>query len=332
MARASCRHGTFVRFAADTVNYYEYAVPVNPGWSQEVVPLVELSGLKQISGDQDSCQVGQAFVPCFTFRREDGRLLRFVGRPSLTRVRRVVFGVRNAAPCRSRARSGSTTPRLDNVIRDVGTALRFELNAGFADFDAVHQHPGGTRTSLSIGSGGARAVNRGSGSEQRDVAIRSTMNLHKFFETSGIKLPVAFNLTENRERPEFRAGDDVVLTPEQSINQERGAVGRGYSANFSRSGSQSGVLKYTLDALRRTSANDRRGLEPGAIRRADQCRAWPTPSIRPSRSDQGDRDPLLSGQHLAVGAPEFNRSFSFDRDLDDPNHGADLGHLSEMPT
>jgi hypothetical protein len=315
----------FIRFAADTLNYYEYAIPVNPGWTEEIVPLIALSGLKQISGDEDSCQVGSALVPCFTFRQEDGRLLRFVGKPSLTRVRRVVFGVRNASTFPQSGSVWFDDLRLDNVIRDVGTALRFEVNAGFADFLTLSTSLlTQDEDFLSIGSGGGRTVTRGSGSQQRDLAIRSTMNLHKFFETSGIKLPVAFNLTEQRELPEFRAGDDVVLNAEQSVNQERGAVGRGYSANFSRSGAQSGILKYTLDALRADfSLNDRRGLSQT---RRDSARAINVglayainPAFAPIRI--GKTEIRYFPDNISLSARlNSNRSFSFDRDLDDPDH------------
>ena len=315
----------FIRFAADTLNYYEYAVPVIPGWSEEIIPLTALSGLKQISGDEDSCQVGQVLVPCASFRQEDGRLLRFVGKPSLTRVRRVVFGVRNASTFPQSGSVWFDDLRLDDVIRDVGTALRFEVNAGFADFLTLSTSLlTQDEDFLSIGSGGGRTLTRGSGSQQRDLAIRSTMNLHKFFETSGIKLPVAFNLTENRELPEFRAGDDVVLTPEQSVNQERGAVGRGYSANFSRSGAQSGILKYTLDALRADfSLNDRRGLSQT---RRDSARAINVglayainPAFAPLRV--GKTEIRYYPDNISLSARlNSNRSFSFDRDLDDPNH------------
>jgi hypothetical protein len=272
----------------------------------------------------DTCRVAGRLVNCFQQDLGEGRTIRLVGQPSLTRVRRIVFGVRNASVEPQTGSVWFDDLRLDNVIRDMGTALRFDVDAGFADFMTLSTRLL-TRDEdfLSIGSSGGRSLARGFGSRQRDLNVQSTINLHKFFETSGVKLPVAFNLVHNRELPEFSAGDDVVLTPEQSTLQERGTVGRTYSANFSRQSTSTGVLKYTLDAFKaHFSLSDARNLSQT---RRDSSRTilvglnyGVNPTFRPIKL--GNSEIRYYPDNITLSAQvNSDRYFSFDRDLQDPN-------------
>jgi hypothetical protein len=313
----------FVRLGADTLNYYEYAVPVGVGWSEEEIPLTELAALKL--EDPDSCAVSGVPSICYSERRADGRLLSYVGQPSFTRARRLSFGVRNVDAV---ARTGSVwfdDLRLDDVIRDKGTATRFELTTGFADLMTVSANLT-TRDEdfLSIGSGGQRTVTRGSGTRQRNYGIRSTMNLHKFAETSGVSLPFAFNYSKNTEEPEFRAGNDIVLSEEESARQERGSEQRGYSLAFSRQGRTGGILRYTLDAVRADfSLNDRRSLTQT---RRDSARTInvglaysAAPNLKPLKI--GGSEIRYFPDNITLGARmNSSRNFSYNRDLDDPSN------------
>jgi len=315
----------FLRFGgADSVNYYEYAVPLRPGWTEERIPVTELSTLKTAVTPTDTCRVAGRLVSCYEQELADGRVIRLVGQPSLTRVRRLVFGVRNASDLPQTGSAWFDDLRLDDVIRDMGTALRFDVDAGFADFMTLSTRLL-TRDEdfLSIGSSGGRSLARGFGSRQRDLNLQSTVNLHKFFETTGIKLPVAFNMTHNRELPEFSSGDDVVLTPEQSTLQERGVVGRTYSANFSRVGSQTGVLKYTLDGFKaHFSLSDAKNL---STTRRDSSRTIlvglnyaVNPTFRPLKL--GSSEIRYYPDNITLSAQvNSDRYFSFDRNLNNPN-------------
>ncbi len=313
----------FVRLGTDTLNYYEVAVPVVLGWTEQKVTISDLSQLKVGEAGADSCMVAGQLLPCGELRDGDGRLLRFVGRPSLTRLRRLVFGVRNVADVPQSGSVWFDDIRSDDVIRDLGTASRVEINAGFADLLTINGSMlRRDEDFLSIGSGGQRTGTRGSGSQQRDYAIRSTINLHKFFETSGVSLPFAFNFLETTELPEFRAGDDVILTPEQSASQSRGQTQRGYSVNYTRRGVQRGVLYYTLDALRADfSLSDRRGLSQT---RRDSSRTINlglaynvSPTLKPLR--WGKSEIRYFPDNVSLGARlGSNRVFTFDRDLDNP--------------
>ncbi len=301
----------FLRFgSADSVNYYEYAVPLRPGWSEETIPVTELSSLKLSVTNTDTCRVSGKLVACYEQELTEGRRIRLVGQPSLTRVRRIVFGVRNVSSLPQTGSIWFDDLRLDDVIRDMGTALRFDMDAGFADFMTLSTRLL-TRDEdfLSIGSSGGRSLARGFGSRQRDLNVQSTVNLHKFFETSGIKLPVAFNMTHNREFPEFSSGDDVVLSPEQST--QSGA--RHAGADLLRQ------LQPPGDAKRRPQVHP--GCLPGPfqpVRRPkpepDAARFIPRDTRRAELRDQSDlpadqareqRDPLLPGQPDTLGTGQL---------------------------
>jgi hypothetical protein len=110
----------------------------------------------------------------------------------------------------------------------------------------------------------------------------------------------------------------VVLSPEQSQDEERGSLQRGYSANFSRQGAQAGVLKYTLDAFRADwSMNDRANLSQA---RRDLGRTIGvgltynvTPALKPLKL--GKSELRYFPDNISLGARvNSSRSFSYDRD------------------
>ena len=53
---------------------------------------------------------------------------------------------------------------------------------------------------------------RGSGNTQNQITAGTSVDLHRFFEGTGIVLPVALNYARNSSRPRFTAGDDVIRT------------------------------------------------------------------------------------------------------------------------
>ncbi|MGD8394649.1 MAG: cell surface protein SprA [Candidatus Eiseniibacteriota bacterium] len=309
----------FVRFGADTLNFYELAVPLETpvsSWREILIPITELSDLKAEAAPDDSTY-GRTLA--------DGRRLKFVGRPSFTRVRRMTFGIRNISADRRTGTVWYNDLRLDDVIRDIGTATRFNVDAALADFMTI----GADITTqdedfLSIGSSGRQTVNRGSGSKRREFRIRSTAQLHKFAETTGLRLPVSFNFSDTQELPEFRVGDDVVLDADASNNQKRGSTRRSINANLSRQGGPEtpALMRYTLDGLRADfSLSDSRGLTQT---RRDSSRTIAVglnysinPSLRPIRI--GGSEIRYFPENLSFSARvNSQRSFNFSRDLDNP--------------
>ncbi len=306
----------FVRFGADTLNYYEYSVLLDrqtPGWLEVDVPVAEISALKLAAlGDSTHAETTA------------GRTIKFVGNPSFTKISRLTFGVRNASTAVKSGTIWVDDIRLDDVIRDLGTAARFGLSAKFADFlDVNSDLSTEDEDFLSIGSAGRQQISRGTGSSSRRFNLRSTAQLHKFFETTGINLPVSFSFQDNLSLPEFSAGDDIVLNPDQSRNQQTGSKSVGYTARFSRRREDSSPwVRQTLNALAMDySLRDSRSL--GKTSR-DSSR---------SINFNASYAPVITVEPLALGPTEFryvpesvnarlafrsDRRFTYQRDLEDP--------------
>ena len=51
---------------------------------------------------------------------------------------------------------------------------------------------------------------RGNGTATNAYAVSMGLDLHRFFEATGIVLPVGFNFSQNTARPRYSAGDDIV--------------------------------------------------------------------------------------------------------------------------
>jgi hypothetical protein len=116
------------RFGPDTVNYYEYSIPVKTGWQDVRIPLGTLSLLKE-STDTVRVQVDPVTQAQYTV----------IGRPSFTRVNRITFGLTvddptaPGPPGRGPGEVWIDELRLDGVRKDVGKTGNFAMQANFAD-------------------------------------------------------------------------------------------------------------------------------------------------------------------------------------------------------
>lgn len=226
----------FVRIGADTVNYYEYSFEVSPGWRQRfgslsnslIVPLTSFSDLKLPPFDTaDAAEVlgDTTSVKRETFRR--------VGWPSLSRVRRLMVGVRNAwADSLSRDVSGEIWVddiRLTNVRKEIGFAERATVNVRMADLAELNVD--------------ARFVDRdfhsikqtrGSGQDNASYNVTGTVNADRFVSALGIAVPVNVVWRRSVSRPRFSTGSDIVLGAEDSDRERTESAERSVAVSFSR--------------------------------------------------------------------------------------------------
>ncbi len=80
----------YFRFGADTTNFYEYRMPVEPGWKDMVIPFAELTAIKQARTRTDSLwQVPVAGKP--------GHFYGIKGNPTLTSIKFFIVGIVNPA-------------------------------------------------------------------------------------------------------------------------------------------------------------------------------------------------------------------------------------------
>src|SRR5262249_53149658 len=89
------------------------------------------------------------------------------------------------------------------------------------------------------------------GNSQGQLTAGANVDLHRFFEGTGILLPVALNYARNTSRPRFTAGDDVIRTGALEAASESKSTLRSLSVNYSRIWSPRALplLRYTLGGI-----------------------------------------------------------------------------------
>ena len=252
-ARSADSLDYFVRFASDErgENYYEYRSPLPSSglehglnWQEVSLDLTELSSLKLDPRFPQSDPI--YFKQVRPGHPSDTLIVR--GRPSFTRLRRISVGLANRAAARTFA-SGQlwfNELRATDVAKDAGRAQRVQVSGRMANlFQYSLGWNGRDADFLSVGE------NRGTGNSVDGLSLSGSLDLHRFFEATGIVLPVSFNFSQNRSRPRFSAGDDVVRSGAQSAASETFGDSRSWSASYSRNWSERSnpFLRYTIGGI-----------------------------------------------------------------------------------
>jgi motility/secretion related protein SprA len=239
-----------VRFASDErgINYYEYRAPVpassSPGfihWSDVLLKLTELSNLKL---DPANALRDTIIAP----GSQPGVTLIVKGRPSFTRLRRISFAVLNLDPAvvYPSGRVWLDEIRATDVARDRGSAKRVTVSGRMANlFNYGVTYNARDEDFMSVGE------TRGSGNRSSSYTATAGIDLHRFFEGTGIVMPLTLNLTGSNAQPRYTAGEDVIRTGALAAASENASGSRSYSVSYSRSWSDRSnpFLRYTLGGI-----------------------------------------------------------------------------------
>lgn len=257
----------FVRFSSDPQgqSYYEFRRRLKGGNTQGFetveVPLTDLSNLK-LKPDFPLLDPIHYVVP----GPQPGDSLIVNGRPSFTRLRRISVGIVNdslGAGTVSHGQLWFDEVRAVQVAKDVGTAQRVQVDGKLSNL---------FRYNLNYNNRDANFVTvgetRGLGSSQSQIAFNGGLDLNRFFEGTGILLPVSTSWTRNVSRPRFTAGDDVVRTGVLQDASETRNEGKSISVAYSRTWSERSnpFLRYTLGGITaNTSYSESDGHDPTSI-------------------------------------------------------------------
>ena len=242
----------FVRFSSDENehNYYEYRAPMpatsadrDIHWDQVLLELKTLSNLK-LNGDFPRVE------PILYFAPGDRPGVTYVvsGRPSFTRLRRISVGLINGSVSHaySTGQFWFDELRATDVAKDVGRAERVQINGRMANLLGYNlSYNGRDADFLSVGE------NRGQGFNTGQLNFGGNLDLNRFFEGTGIILPVGFAYSRSSLKPRYSAGDDVVRNNQQQAASETRTESKTYSAAISRqwSARSNPFLRFTLGGL-----------------------------------------------------------------------------------
>jgi len=226
----------FVRFARDTLNYYEYRIAAPHQWKSVAVPLAALSTLKTQGPDS----LGFVVAP-----QPDGSVLSVRGTPSFTQIREIQIGVQN--------RSGLFVDygsvwmdelRLSDVKKNVGSARRIAARVKFSDLlDVSTLYESRAADFLQIGN------TRGSGTNSEDLGVSTSLKADKFLTPLRLNVPVNFSWQRNTQSPKFQTGNDIEFRDQARDRNVSEREGRKVEVRVSRQASENPWLRYTVDGL-----------------------------------------------------------------------------------
>ncbi|MBT3342137.1 MAG: cell surface protein SprA [Gemmatimonadetes bacterium] len=218
----------FIRFGADSLNYYEFATPVFVGWDDRNEVDIHLEDLSLLKAelqrgrfDSNGVAVSQLDTVIARPTRRDGApaIYRVRGNPSMQQVRQLSLGLRN------RSEGNQFTGqvyvdelRLDEARNDPGIAAFARINTQLADFldvDAL----------VDWRSQNFRTIDN---TERKSGDLRTTVsttsNVHKFLPGSwGFSIPVKASYNRDLSLPRFGPNSDVELlaNEQDSLRTER---------------------------------------------------------------------------------------------------------------
>ncbi len=244
----------FVRFASDEIgqSYYEYRsrLPRFNGtpqsWQTVELPLTAFSGHKLDTAYVARTARGQFRYTVVDSATHDTTMV-LNGQPSFTRLRRISVGVVNLSSQPLPAgQLWFDEVRAVHVEKDVGTANRVQMDGKLANL---------ARYNLSWDRRDANFVtlgqNVGSGSSTSQLSLGGGFDVYRFFEGTGIVLPVNFNYGKSVSRPRFTAGDDIVRTGVLEAASETESDNRSIGTSYSRTWNERSnpFLRYTVGGL-----------------------------------------------------------------------------------
>jgi cell surface protein SprA len=136
--------------------------------------------------------------------------------------------------------------RASDVDKTAGRAQRVTVSGNLANLLSYNVNWNGRDANfITVGQ------SIGSGASTDQLSFGSSLDLHRFFEGTGIILPLRYQLTRNASAPRFTAGDDVVRTGAAAKASETSNETRTWSTSYSRSWSDRSnpFLRYTIGGI-----------------------------------------------------------------------------------
>ena len=253
----------FYRFGGDSLNFYEVSTTLDSTtstvWQKIILDLAELTRIKLGEPEIDSLYGREVEVRRDTVVENSTLgpktyIYSAVGSPSMTKVRRLTFGVHNRSE--EEEMTGEIwidDLRLLNVKGDPGIAGRVGFELGLSDFISLsgdYRKVGKEFRRISGGSGGTSGgeENPRTGSDETETNLTGSIKLGKFLDRVGISMPLTMNRSKSVSLPELQNASDIVLEDPATQKTERKAEGAGLTINRNRK-SNSAWLFYTFDSM-----------------------------------------------------------------------------------
>lgn len=254
----------FLRFGADSTNYYEFATRIFPGWDRrnEVdIDLVEMARLKLLVPQTGlgRGEVVDTLIADPQVREGAPAQYRMRGSPSMQQVKQLSLGLRHLGTRQAHTGQVYTDElRLDGARNDPGLAVYTRVNAKLADFmtvDGQLEWQGEDFRTLNATERANSDLNTG---------LQTSANINQFLPGSwGFSIPVKLSLSRSESLPRYGPNADVELTDSQKQEQRSQTTKRFYEVSLSKRASQRWWWRWTIDQVNvRFSSTRERGFDP----------------------------------------------------------------------
>ncbi len=258
----------FLRFGVDSLNYYEYATRVFPGWDDRNEIDMDLLEMAQLKGKLQQGRVDSAGIRLTQIdtvisdpgvRRGAPAIYRVRGNPSLQQVRQLTLGVRNHSDMQSfTALVYANELRLDGARNDAGMAMYASINTKLADFMNLD-------ATASLQQENFRTL---SNTERRSAdlstALSTTTNLHRVLPGSWrFTIPVKYSYSSDVSLPRFGPNSDVELRSDEKQSLRSTNSKEFVEFSVSKTGGRNFLVRWTMDQMNlRASQTRNRGRSP----------------------------------------------------------------------
>ena len=226
----------FMRLGRNDDSYYELSEPVYPGWDERNLIDINLDELTQLKlQDGESFNLGQ------------GKKVRIVNSPSLTRLKQIIVGIRNKGDAQITGQIWIDELRVSEISREGGIAARVSATLKIADLGSMNFNV--TREDADFRRIQEKVGKAGSSVESFSYRFNNTFRSNKLLPARwGLSIPITFNISRSVKTPKYLPGTDIRVqgaAPDsiKNLNNQK-KFGISFKKN---SKSRSRMIKYTLD-------------------------------------------------------------------------------------
>ena len=199
----------FLRFGSDSLNYYEYRAPIQPGWDANDISInfSDLAAIKELARDSLYFLSPRKAVP----GGAPGATYQVRGSPTLTNILQIIVGVENPA---FKGSSVVTTDvwinelRLTDVDNTPGKAYRFDSAIKIADVANLSFNM--TQRDAYFHSLEDRFGTR---NQDKNWAVAANVAFERFLPQSwsGSSLGFTYSRSEQLQNPKYVPGTDILV-------------------------------------------------------------------------------------------------------------------------
>lgn len=202
-----------LRFGVDTLNYYEYNIPLRKGWQQADIDLAVLSALKGGRGVDSLLRRGGSFSSIDPSTQAES-IIR--GSPTLTRLQYVAIGLRNNGSANL-----SEVKLWANELRAIdpdidASAFRLESFAAVGNVTAKFADIGSVTGTVNITQPYFHRLEErfGNRNARTSINVSSQFTLDRFLpaDWAGSSLPITHTYTYSLDSPRFLPQNDIIVS------------------------------------------------------------------------------------------------------------------------